>query len=99
MKAIQGTIEFSLRNRRDGLPLLNLRAVGKEGRKALTRFHEGLEVVRLLALKQHKADIYNVCGSQTKCFPEETLSLTIGLALGGIGVRRDPRLRPGKKRK
>lgn len=103
MKSIPSTVEVSLSNAHDGTPLMTLTAIGKRGREALTSFRTSLEVVRLIALKQKKADIYNVCGSITKGFQlsgegEETALLTIKMALGGIGLRRDPRLRPTVKK-
>lgn len=84
---MQGTIDISLRNRPDGTPILGLVAVDKEGRKVLTRLHEALEVVWLLAIPKGKADIHNVCGSKSSCSKSEYESLTIPLALGGIGFR------------
>lgn len=104
MKTNKGTVEISVGIRSDGTPLLNLRAADEGGRRVLTRTFGALEAVRLLALTKRKADIYNICGQQTITDPKDrsqelTIALTIALALGGIGLRRDPRMRPKKVKK
>lgn len=104
MKTNQGTVEIKVDIRPDGTPLLNLHAADEGGRQVLTRTAKALELVRLLALSKRKADIYNVCGQQTIADPKDhsqelTISLTMALALGGIGLRRDPKMRPKKVKK
>lgn len=92
-----GVIEVKVTNRSDGVPILKLEAKDKGGRKFLTRLEEGLRIAQLIAIPEGKADIHNVCGSSGTVTPDERSSLSIALALGGIGLGRYPERKVGKK--
>lgn len=62
----------------------------------LARMLADLEKVRLYAIPFGKADIYNVCGSRGN--NEEIYSMSIPLALGGIGFQIRDDLHPANKK-
>lgn len=62
----------------------------------LARMMADLETARLFAVSSGKADIYNVCGSRGN--DEEVYSMSIPLALGGIGLKIRADLHTAKKK-
>jgi hypothetical protein len=79
-----GTISIQASNRKDGTPMLILSATDKPSKKMLARIQDDLELVRLRALPQGKADISNVCGSSSD--KDGVSSMHIPLALGGVDI-------------
>jgi len=87
----KGIIETKVTNKSDGTPLLELRAVDKDGRKFLTKLEEKLRIAQLIAIPSGKADVDDVCWGDGD--GDNRSDLIISLALGGIGLRRYPKSR------
>jgi hypothetical protein len=81
----------------DGLPLLQIEAVGPKSKKNLTELYKQMQRAQFAAIPLGKADIHNTCGSSGDL--KWINSISVCLLLGGIQVKelKRPKIKRGAK--